>query len=214
MSPRAFERLIWAGLGVVVVVVVAAGLWSLAVGSRTQVSNELPVFGEIPPFTLTERSGRTITESDLAGEPWIADFIFTQCAGVCPILSGRMAELQGAVQAAGLTVRLVSFSVDPARDTPEVLREYAERFAADPERWIFLTGDRETLYRLIGEGFRLSVAERSPEEAAEDGGELITHSDRFVLVDGARRIRGYYHGTEPDAVERVLRDLGRVSGAP
>jgi protein SCO1/2 len=214
MNAGAAERLVWGGLGAVVVVVVAAGLWSLLGSATRSISAQLPVLGEVPRFVLTERSGGTVSDSDLAGEPWVADFIFTQCSGICPILSNRMAELERALRREGLAVRLVSFSVDPARDTPAVLREYADRFGADPGRWLFLTGERAALYRLIGEGFRLSVAERSAEAAADDGGELITHSDRFVLVDGSLRIRGYYHGTEPDAVERVLEDLGRLGESP
>lgn len=213
MKAGRIERLAWGGLGVVVVVVIAAGLGSLVGKTGRPGAAELPVLGEVPDFALTERSGRTVTRRDLAGEPWVADFVFTHCSGVCPILSGRMARLQKALRDEGLAARLVSFSVDPTRDTPAVLAAYAQSFGADPHRWLFLTGDRDELYRLIGDGFHLSVAERSP-GAAADGGELITHSDRLVLVDGSFRVRGYYHGTEEDAVERVMRDIGRLIRSP
>ncbi len=207
MDTRGVERGVWLGLGAVIAVVVLAGLFSLR--GRGTGSAAPPVIGPVPAFTLIERSGRPISRDDLAGRPWVADFIFTRCTGMCPALSTRMADLRRALREQGLDARVVSFSVDPSHDTPDVLREYAKRFAADDD-WLFVTGDRAALYHLIGQGFRLSVAERAPEQAA-DGEELITHSDRFVLVDAEGRIRGYYHGTDPDAVPALLQDLARIS---
>jgi len=207
MEARGIERGVWWGLGAVIAFVVAAGLWSLR--GRLEASGaEPPVLGVVPGFTLVERSGRPVGREDLIGQPWVADFIFTRCAGMCPALSTRMGEVRRKLHEQGLHARLVSFTVDPAHDTPEVLREYATRFGAD-EGWLFVTGERDALYQLIGQGFRLSVAERSPEQAA-DGDELVTHSDRFVLVDAEGRIRGYYHGSEPEAVPVLLRDLAAL----
>jgi protein SCO1/2 len=168
------------------------------------------VLGEAPSFALTERSGRPLTRAALDGKPWVADFIFTRCAGMCPALSTRMAEVRRAAADAGLTAQFVSFSVDPAHDTPAVLQEYARRFGAGDD-WFFVTGERDALYALIGQGFHLSVAEREP-GAPADGGELITHSDRFILVDAAGRIRGYYHGTDAEAASALLRDLAALEG--
>ena len=216
MTTGRAERWIWIGLGAVLLTVIVAGLWSLpgAFDRHSQPENApLPALGLVPAFALTERSGRTVSAAELAGQPWVADFIFTRCAGICPVLSARMAELQRSLQSEGLTARLVSFSVDPNRDTPEILREYAGRYRADADQWWFLTGERDTLYRLIGEGFHLNVAERSAEEA-QGSGELITHSDRFVLVDGALQIRGYYHGTEPETVAKLLHDLATLTDGP
>ena len=205
METRGIERAVWVGLAAVIAVVALAGIWSLR---GRDAAAAPPVIAPLPPFTLTERSGRPLSLSDLAGEPWVADFVFTQCSGMCPALSTRMAELQRQVHEHGLRARFVSFSVDPTHDTPEVLREYAARFAADPG-WLFVTGDREAIHGLIGQGFRLSVAERTPGEG-DDAGELITHSDRFVLVDAQGRIRGYYHGIEPETVPALLRDLAAL----
>lgn len=202
------ERIVWAALGAVLLAVVAAGIVRLG-GARR--SDSLPVFGTVPDFRLTERSGRAVTNADLAGEIWVANFIFTSCAGVCPVLSTRMAELREVLRDSAPRVRSVSVSVDPTRDTPAVLHEYAARYGADETGWLFLTGEREPLYLLIRDGFRLSVAERSPEEDA-GAGELITHSDRFVLVDHRARIRGYYRGTEPDVVARLARDVALLAG--
>jgi cytochrome oxidase Cu insertion factor (SCO1/SenC/PrrC family) len=170
----------------------------------------LPVLGTVPDFALTERSGRVVTKADLGGRPWVANFIFTTCAGVCPLLSNRMAALRRDLAARGLMVRSVSFSVDPARDTPHVLRDYAARYTADQHAWLFLTGPHEQLYGLISDGFHLSVAERSAAEAAQSPGELITHSDRFVLVDADGQIRAYYHGTDAEVVAQVLRDVATL----
>jgi len=205
MQARGVERAVWLGLGAVIAVVVLAGLWS-ARGRR--VDDAPPVLGALPAFTLTERSGREIGRDELAGQPWVADFIFTRCTSMCPALSTRMAALRRELRARGVRARFVSFTVDPSHDTPEVLRTYAARYAADDD-WLFVTGERDALYRLIGDGFRLSVAERPPDQA-DDSGDLITHSDRFVLVDGEGRIRGYYHATEPDGMTALLRDVAAL----
>jgi protein SCO1/2 len=168
------------------------------------------VLGAVPAFSLIGSDAAPVSSADLRGHMWVADFIFTQCPSLCPTLSAQMAKLQQALPSdAGDALRLVSFSVDPHNDTPEVLRAYAQRFHADPRRWIFLTGTRDALYGLIRNGFQLAVAERSPEEA-RDGQGLITHSDRFVLVDRDLQIRAYYHGTDADVVQQVLRGIAAL----
>lgn len=155
-------------------------------------------YGIVPAFELTERSGQAVGRDDLAGEPWLASFVFTRCPDVCPAVSGRMAELERRLPEG---VRLVSVSVDPSYDTPAVLRDYAERFDAS-SHWLFLTGGVEEIRSLVAEGFRLSIA--------QEASGAITHSDRVALVDGSLRIRAYYRGTEPGWVEEALRDLGAL----
>lgn len=157
----------------------------------------LPVLGTVPAFELTERSGRPVRAEDLAGRVWIADFVFTRCPDVCPALTARMAGLRETTSTPDPLV-LVSFSVDPVHDTPEVLRTYASRFGADAD-WLFLTGPRERIAALLREGFRVAFADDGPPTAP------ITHSDRFVLVDRELRIRGYYHGSDADDVARLAR---------
>ncbi len=205
------ERRVWFALTGFIAAVVVAGVVSLLPGSRS--GEQLPVVGTIPEFELIDSSGDPVSRSDLDGEVWVADFIFTNCAGICPVLSARMAEVQKALGERDIGARLVSISVDPARDTPDALKAYARRFSADPDRWWFLTGERDALYELIGKGFLLSVADRTQAEADADGGELITHSDRFVLVDRQARIRGYYHGSDREAVAALVDDIEALAAS-
>jgi protein SCO1/2 len=159
----------------------------------------LPDLGTVPPFSLTERSGRPFGSNDLRGHVWVADFIFTRCPDFCPALTTRMGDVQRQVAADDDPVRLVSFTVDPDHDTPAVLSDYAKRAGAGPS-WLFVTGPREALAALFRNGFKVAWADDGP------AGNQITHSDRFVLVDRDLRIRGYYHGTDPEDVARLVRD--------
>ncbi|MFI5397658.1 MAG: SCO family protein [Candidatus Binatia bacterium] len=189
-------------------VLLGAGAWAILRYGVEQ-EEDLPALGKVPEFLLLASNGQTVSPANLAGSVWVADFIFTRCGSICPTLSRQMAKLQGALARAGNeSVRLVSFSVDPAHDTPEVLRDYATRFHADPNRWIFVTGERAPLYRLLGDGFHLAVAERA--EGENGGDDLITHTDHFVLVDRELNIRGYYHGTDDDSMKQLLRDLDKA----
>ncbi|HEX7186481.1 MAG TPA: SCO family protein [Thermoanaerobaculia bacterium] len=192
------RRLLWGFLGGVLLGIALAALWQLLNRPAPP-----PVLGQVPDFALTNRDGRTVRRADLAGAPWVADFIFTRCGASCPMMSMRMARLESDLPD-DLGVRLVSFTVDPEYDTPQVLRRYAESFGA-PGRWLFLTGTREELHRLSIEGFKLAVDD-SPAVAAS-AEEPILHSTRFVLVDGEGRIRGYYEAFDEESVERLERDL-------
>lgn len=167
----------------------------------------LPVLGTLPPFSLTERSGKTVGADDLRGRVWIAGFIFTRCPDICPVLTQRMATLQAPLAEGADPVQLVAFSVDPGHDTSDVLRAYAERYGAGPHWW-FLTGSRDAIFTVLRDGFRVAVADDGPPNAP------ITHSDRFVLVDRTLRIRGYYHGLDPDDLARLQSDARRLRDEP
>lgn len=160
------------------------------------------VLAELPRFELTERNGSTVTLGDLAGAPWVADFIFTRCAIYCPRLTVRMKELR---QVLPPRVKSVSFSVDPHHDTPEVLAEYARQWGIEGRDWLFLTGTRQTMWQLIREGFLQPV-----EETPEVEGAPILHSNRFVLVDARGRMRGLYDAFDETAFDRLLADLAAV----
>jgi protein SCO1 len=166
-----------------------------------------PVLGRVPDFQLTNRDGRKISLADLAGRPWVADFIFTSCPASCPMMSLRLSAFDQELPD-DLEHHLVSFSVDPEHDTPEVLQSYAESFDAPPH-WLFLTGTRDQIYDLSKQGFKLGVDDSPGATAgpAGDAAEPILHSTRFTLVDGAGNIRGYYDAFDQAAVERLRRDL-------
>jgi protein SCO1/2 len=157
----------------------------------------LEIFGTVPPFRLTAQDGSTFDSAALLGHVWVADFIFTNCEGPCPRMSGKMEALQRESPA---PLRLVSFTVDPARDTPPVLLKYAQQFHADTRRWIFLTGEQAELHRLGTTAFHLQ---------AVDG--TLVHSTRFALVDQKGRIRGYYSIGSDDPVGHLIADAARLA---
>lgn len=155
----------------------------------------LAVYGRAPEFILTERGGHNFSEKNLLGKPWVADFIFTSCAGQCPLMSLEMRKLQkNFPEATGL--QFVSFTVDPDRDTPQVLSQYADRYEAEKNRWFFLTGPKQEINRILGQFF-LSPAE-----------EPAMHSIRFILVDGEGQIRGYYDSSDPGSIKQLIHDAG------
>lgn len=181
-------------------------------------AGSLDVFGEAPPFALTDQLERPVTSTAFSGKVVVANFIYTSCPDVCPLLSAWMHQLQERLRQDGLLegdVQLLSFTVDPARDTPPVLRAYAERHHADADAWRFLTGSEDELGPLIVDGFHLGVTALPPQEAtaSRDGDEHsnggfyeVMHSGRFVLIDRQWRIRAYYDGREFD-LERALTDI-------
>ena len=162
-------------------------------------------FGSVPQFSFIERDGRRVTLSDLKGKVWIVNFIYTNCPDTCPIQSAQMRQIQEDFQHEK-DLRLVSITVDPTRDTPEVLSEYAKRFGAKSARWLFLTGDKETIYKFAQEGFHLGAVE-IPHETRPESGATHTHSPRFVVVDRSGQIRGYYVSTDAEAIKRLRKDL-------
>jgi protein SCO1/2 len=157
----------------------------------------------LPDFTLIERSGRKVTLADLRGQVWIADFIYTKCTDTCPLQTADMARLQDRWLNEN-EVNLVSFSVDPEHDTPPVLSRYADRFKANPKRWLFVTGSRTQIVHLIEDGFHLGVA------SASSQADVILHSPRFVLIDRQGQIRGYYNNSDPKAIQQLHQDVASL----
>ncbi len=202
---------VWALLVFLIVGASALALWTRQTARPRQgASLERPLeglglFGKVPEFSLVERSGREIRLADLLGKVWIANFIYTHCPDSCPVQSAQMKTLQDEF-AEEQDLRFISITVDPRRDTPKVLTEYAGRFGADAARWLFLTGEENAILLLAQEGFHLAAAE-IPEAKRDKSGATHVHSPRFVLVDRRGEIRGYYPGTEPDAIARLRRDV-------
>lgn len=184
----------------------AAGAAAGAVALRSRPS-PLPDLGSLPPFSLTAHTGRPLSSEDLRGHVWVADFIFTRCAGICPAMTSRMARLQDEIPAGA---RLVSFTVDPQHDGPDVLARYARDFHAG-QAWLFATGPQQALYCLATQGFRMEALEVAPDQRAAGGDGPFLHSSRFVLVDASGRIRGYYDSADEAAVRRLAQDLRRLA---
>lgn len=210
------QRTIWFLLGLVLAGVIAYWVFSEPAGTRPKTTeHRLPVYGSVPTFSLTERTGQTFTDNGLVGSIWIADFIFTNCTGVCPLLSRTMSRLQN--QLRNDNVRFLSLTVDPTRDTPEVLRRYAKRYRANKADWLFLTGDEAEMRQLIIDGFRLGVTALPKDDPRLVTHEPIIHSNRYLLIDTERRIRGYYSGDDPEAVKTLLQHVDLLineSGTP
>lgn len=206
MSPRAIRwgLLALVGLGLVATLLVV----SLAEpprarrGGSADVEEDPPVLGRAPEFDLIDRSGRGVTAADLGGETWVADFIFTRCGGSCPRLTSILSRLGAEMP----HLRRVSISVDPEHDTPEVLADYARAYSIEDPRWLFLTGSPSEVRAVVVEGFKLPIVAEPPHEMAHPD-EPILHSDRFVLVDAAGAIRGYYQVAEMAEYERLRRDI-------
>jgi protein SCO1 len=162
---------------------------------------------QLPDFSLTERDGRKITLADLRGKVWIADFFYTTCPGPCPMLSSRLSSLHRETSSLE-DVALVSISTDPAKDTPDVLQQYAAKFGAD-QKWLFLTGDKAVIFDLANKGFKLNLT--------EEGGtprEPVTHSTKLVLVDQSGTVRGFYDGLKAEETETILRDVRALLNEP
>lgn len=154
-----------------------------------------------PDLALTDQDGKTFSTRDLRGRPWVADFIFTSCAGSCPVMSHEMADVQKNTPA---DVRLVSFTVDPAHDTPAVLKQYANALKADPARWRFLTGTPQQMAD-AAYGMKISV-----KPAGNDS--PLLHSNKFLLVDRDGKVVGIYDGTSADDVTRLTADATTLAG--
>ncbi|HET9418570.1 MAG TPA: SCO family protein [Chthoniobacterales bacterium] len=177
-------------------------LWLRDVEVKALRQRTVSTYGTVPPFQLTNQNGQPFGSADLQGKIWIADFIYTTCPGPCPMISSRMSELQQPLEKTG--VHLVSFTVDPVKDTPEVLRGYAAKLHAQPGRWDFLTGPQSTIYDISRNGFKLAALDRS------EATGLPVHSTRMILVDRHGAIRGYYDATEPDAMTKLLADTNHL----
>jgi protein SCO1 len=197
MSNKTYKTLVitsWALLVVAMVSMVASGMWGAG--------PEKPVIGHVPEFSLIDQDGKPVTDESLKGSVWVADFVFTRCAGPCPMMMDRMKQVQQAV--AGTKVKLVTFTVDPDHDTPEVLRAYARQHNADPKQWTMLTGSPDAI-RAVSRGMLLPLA-------MSNDTSKIDHSTRFLLVDADGNIRGPYSGEDDEGWRLLARDAARLAG--
>lgn len=160
------------------------------------------VFHQIPNFELVDHNGDSVDNQILDGKIAVVDFFFTSCRSICPVMNRNMHNIQRKITDPGFTdVGLFSFTVDPETDTPEVLKQYGKDAGADFGNWTFITGGKGSLYELGSRGFFLAAAE----DVMAPGGFL--HSEKLVLLDRERHIRGFYDGTVTEEVEKLVDDL-------
>lgn len=193
---RKFDKstLIWVALGVIIIAIAGINLWSVFDTKPEVLTQTVAV--SVPDFSLTNQQGASLARSDMAGKIWVADFIFTSCPTICPAMTQEMARLQSEFVAD--PIYFVSFSVDPERDTVEVLSRYATAYGADDRRWHFLTGDKANIYQLAEQGFSLAAGHKGSE---------ILHSPRFILVKRDGNIHDYYDSRSKPAMTRLRQDI-------
>jgi cytochrome oxidase Cu insertion factor (SCO1/SenC/PrrC family) len=202
------QRLVWGALFLVILALPAAAVLQRWLAPPVApLAAETPVpprLGQVGEFAFTNQHGQPVALKDLRGAPWIASFIFTRCYGQCPQITAAMCEVNQALADAP-AIKLVSFTMDPDFDTPEVLAQYAQRSHAVSPRWLFLTGKKDDMFRLTRDSFKLGISEEGGTPA-----EPIIHSESLVLVDGEGRIRGYFNALDPQRVQALPAAARRV----
>ncbi len=197
-TPQQLPRTLWVGIVLLLVVLCLAYVLSLAEINRAHHQAALPALGPVTGFTLTNQDGQVTTLADLSNRVWIADIIFTRCAGSCPIMSKQMESLQDALPSTSRT-KLVTLTTDPDFDTPPVLKKYGERYGANFNRWTFLTGTKLAIGQLAANSLKLSAVPVKPEDQ-KNPADLFVHSTIFVIVDQHTRLRGTFE-TQGDGVD-------------
>ena len=175
--------------------IIAALLFATFLLKDSGKGNSLPLLGTIPKFKFIDSEENLISRHDLNGKVWVADFIFTTCTMACPVMTGNMNLIHKAFKNDD-QVRIVSISVYPEYDTPEVLKEYASRYNANTDRWHFLTGPEQNVKDVIKNGFKMGDYE-----------DIIFHSEKFALIDQNGNIRGYYNGMKSEDVKTLKKDI-------
>ena len=186
-----------------VVTAAAIGTLSIISCSKDNQTDALPTLGEVPNFSMKDQEGWAVTAASLRGSPLVVAFMFTRCPTICPRITASMRGLQASAKAAKLPLKLLSISVDPETDTPEVLKSYAGKHGVDLANWLFLSGDMESTKATVIEGFKIALERRANADVDPAG---IIHGSHLVLVDAELKIRGYYRSEEPAALEKLLSD--------
>ena len=200
-TPARIPRLRWviAFLGITTLIAWAYTQFSADIRFR-KVASRLERLAPAPQFQFTAQDGTTVSNADFKGKVWVANFIFTRCAGPCPVMTSRMAELNQALGGKAKDVELVSITVDPDYDTPQMLKEYGERVGASPDRWKFLTGPKDQIDNVVMKGFLQAIS--------REHSVAPIHSTRFVLVDRDGWMRGFLDGNDPELSQKLLIDIG------
>ncbi len=162
------------------------------------------VIGPVAPFNLTNQESQNTSLTDFSNHVWVADIVFTRCAGPCPRMTGQMKQLQEALPKDSMA-KLVTLTTDPEFDSPEVLKKYGQRFGADFNRWTFLTGTKTEIGLLAANSLKLSAQPVKPEDQ-KDAADLFIHTTIFVIVDKHAQLRGFFEtgGEDVDWTNGVL----------
>jgi len=196
-NPQQLPRTLWLGIGLIFGLLALAWLLSLAEIQKSRRA-DLPLLGQIADFTLTNQTGKTTTLADLTNHVWVADIIFSRCAGPCPRMTGQMRSVQDKLpETSG--AKLVTLTTDPDYDSPPILKKYGERFGADFSRWTFLTGTKSEIGALAAGSLRLGAVPVKPEDQKSDA-DLFIHTTIFVVVDKHAHLRGIFE-TGGDGVD-------------
>jgi cytochrome oxidase Cu insertion factor (SCO1/SenC/PrrC family) len=215
--PKSLQWLVWGSVAVTITAILGTFIFTKSRERNAQLNRATagseggslrPVLFKIPDFVLTNQSGQVVTASDLRGKVWVADIIFTSCAGPCPEMTRRMAELQSAV-AGKESVKFVTLTTHPEFDTPSVLELYGRRFGADFQRWHFLTGSKQQIADLAVGGLKLTAMEKEKDKQ-EDLNDLFIHSTLFVLVDKQGQARGVFESDEPEMKLKILEAIDQL----
>lgn len=204
-APGLASWLVWGGIAAVIALIAVA-----YVRERAQQARAFPVLREVTPFALTNQLGAVTTHESLRGKVWLAEIIFTRCAGPCYAMTRELAALQKELPVRP-DLHFVSLTADPEFDTPQVLRQYQEKFAGDAARWTLLTGRKTDLYPLAINGLLLSVDE-NPDKANVKIDDLFIHSTRLVLVDRFGRLRAYFNGDGTESRAKIIHAVNQLLG--
>lgn len=157
----------------------------------------------IPDFRFVSQYGDTVSAQTLDGKIYVADFFFTTCPTICPKMKTQLKRVYDRFKG-NPKVMLLSHTIDPRHDSVAVLREFAQSLGVEGRQWLFVTGDRETIYEIGEKSYMVTAAE----DASAPGG--VVHSGAFILVDTKKRIRGIYDGTTQDGVDRLMTDMDKL----
>jgi protein SCO1 len=215
-SPQKHPPVVWIGAVLLLGLFSAIFLFSQIQLTRIH-QQSLPVLGKVSSFTLINQDGRVSTLADLTNHVWVADIIFSRCAGPCPVMTAQMKSLQDALPPTS-NARLVTLTTDPDFDTPLVLKRYGRRYGVDFNRWMFLTGTKGEIAALAGTSLKLSAL---PVQATDqkNAADLFIHATLFVVVDKQAQLRGIFE-TEGEGVEwpqvrsRIIEVMSQLEREP
>jgi len=215
-TSQLLPRSIW--IGIILLFGLMSIMCLLTMAELQDQQKKLPYYGQIADFTLTNQDGRVTTLADLTNQVWVADIIFTRCAGPCPHMTGQMKSLQDKLPD-DYSARFVTLTTDPDYDSPAILKRYGQHYDADFHRWIFLTGTKSEVADLAAGSLKLGSTPIAPKDQ-QNAADLFIHTTIFVLVDKHARLRGVYEtgGTDVDWQNNVrpklLADIRRLERAP